>query len=126
MDVQQLAQEQIDRAHQDEHGRSAQVLVHDGPLRQSIIALTKGSVLAEHNSPPAASILVLRGTVAVTTAERVDTLPAHHLTELTHARHGVEALSDAAFLLTTVTGTGDPSHGAQAAEAREAGAGGTA
>jgi quercetin dioxygenase-like cupin family protein len=111
MDVQQLAQDQIDRAHQDEHGRSAQVLVHDGPLRQSIIALTKGSVLAEHNSPPAASILVLRGTVAVTTAERVDTLPAHHLAELTHDRHGVEALSDAAFLLTTVTGTGEPSHG---------------
>ncbi len=111
MDVQQLAQDQIDRAHSDEHGRSAHVVVHDGPLRQSLIALTKGTRLAEHNSPPAASILVLRGTVAVTTADRVDTLPAHHLTVLTHDRHSVEALSDAAFLLTTVTGTGEPSHG---------------
>lgn len=111
MDVQQLAQDQIDRAHEDPHGRSAHLLVHDGPLRQSLIALTKGTRLAEHNSPPAASLLVVRGTVAVTSDDRVDTLPAHHLATLTHDRHSVEALSDAAFLLTTVTGTGEPSHG---------------
>jgi len=111
MDVHQLAQEQIDLAHQDPHGRSAQIVVHDGPLRQTVIALTKGTRLADHNSPPAGSVLVLRGTVVVTTADRADTLPAGYLVTLTHERHGVEALSDAAILLTTVTGTGEPSHG---------------
>jgi quercetin dioxygenase-like cupin family protein len=111
MDVQQLAQEQIDRAHQDQHGRSAQIAVHDGPLRQTVIALTTGTRLADHNSPPAGSIQVLRGTVAVTSGDRVDTLPAGYLVELTHERHGVEALSDAAILLTTVTSQDEPSHG---------------
>ncbi|RMI13795.1 cupin [Cellulomonas triticagri] len=105
MDTHQLAQDRIDLAHADPHGRSAHLVVHDGPLRQTVIALTKGTRLAEHSSPPAGSILVLRGTVAVTTADDVETLPAGFLTTLTHDRHGVEALSDAAILLTTVTGT---------------------
>ncbi len=111
MDVHQLAQEQLALAHEDPHGRSARIVVHDGPLRQTVIALTRGTRLAEHNSPPAGSILVLRGTVGVTTADHVDTLPTGFLTTLTHDRHGVEALSDAALLLTAVTGTGEPSHG---------------
>lgn len=39
-------------------------LVTDGPpLRQTLIALTSGTVLQEHNSPPAASIQVLAGAV---------------------------------------------------------------
>lgn len=111
MDTQQLAQDQLAAAHDDPHGRSAQIVVHDGPLRQTVIALTRGTRLAEHNSPPAGSILVLRGTVGVSTGDRVDTLPAGFLVTLTHDRHAVEALSDAAILLTTVTGTGEPSHG---------------
>lgn len=111
MDVHQLAQDQIDLAHADPHGRSAHLVVHDGPLRQTVIALTKGNRLAEHNSPPAGSVLVLRGTITITTADQVDTLPTGFLATLTHDRHGVEALSDAALLLTTVTGTGEPSHG---------------
>lgn len=110
MDVHQLAQDQIAAAHEDPHGRSAHLVVHDGPLRQTVIALTKGTRLAEHNSPPAGSILVLRGTVAVSTADQVDTLPTGFLTAVTHDRHGVEALSDAAILLTTVTSQGDPAH----------------
>lgn len=111
MDVHQLAQDQIALAHEDPHGRSAQIVVHDGPLRQTVIALTKGTRLAEHNSPPAGSILVLRGTVDVSSADRVETLPTGFLATLTHDRHGVEALSDAALLLTTVTNVGEPSHG---------------
>lgn len=111
MDVHQLAQDQIALAHEDPHGRSAQIVVHDGPLRQTVIALTKGTRLAEHNSPPAGSILVLRGTVDVSTADKVETLPTGFLATLTHDRHGVEALSDAALLLTTVTNVGEPSHG---------------
>ncbi len=111
MDVHQLAQDQLALAHDDPHGRSAQIAVHDGHLRQTVIALTKGTRLAEHNSPPAGSILVLRGTVGVTTGDRVDTMPAGFLATLTHDRHGVEALSDAAILLTTVTSVAEPSHG---------------
>lgn len=110
MDTQQLVHDQLTRAHESAHGRSTQIVVHDGPLRQTVIALTKGTRLPEHNSPPAGSILVLRGTISVSTADRVDTLPTGFLVPLTRDRHSVEALSDAVFLLTAVTSTGEPSH----------------
>src|SRR5690606_40669049 len=48
------------------NGRSAEVVLHDGPLRQTILALRAGVEVGEHNSPPAASIQVLRGRVRVT------------------------------------------------------------
>lgn len=110
MDTQQLVHDQLTRAHEGAHGRSTQLVVHDGPLRQTVIALTKGTRLAEHNSPPAGSILVLRGTISVVSADRVDTLPTGFLVPITRDRHGVEALSDAVILLTTVTGTAEPAH----------------
>jgi len=86
------------------NGRSAEVVLHDGPLRQTIIALLAGVGLGEHNSPPAASIQVLRGRVRVTALGEGDTeLGAGELRVLTHERHAVSALEDSAFLLTTVT-----------------------
>lgn len=97
-----------------DHGRHAELLVSDGPLRQTVIALRAGTQLAEHNSPPAASILVLSGSIRVT-GERPAQLDAGDLEALTHQRHAVEALSDAAFLLTAVTDqAGIDSHGESA------------
>ncbi len=106
----ELAQSHLDRALTNENGRSAELVVHDGPLRQTVIALAAGIELAEHNSPPAASIQVLHGSVAVTNGGHLEVLHAGELQALTHERHSVQARSDAAFLLTTVTGTGEPSH----------------
>ncbi|WP_069386925.1 cupin [Cellulosimicrobium cellulans] len=91
------------------NGRSTEVVVHDGPLRQSVIALVAGVELGEHNSPPAASIQVLRGRVRVTALDEGDTeLGAGELRVLTHERHAVTALEDCAFLLTTVTSVPNP------------------
>lgn len=87
----------------DPHGRSAELLVHDGALRQTIIALAAGAELAEHNSPHAASLQVLRGSVHVTGMEP-RALGVGELVALTHQRHAVRAEQDAVFLLTTVTG----------------------
>lgn len=106
----ELAQQHLDRALTNDNGRSAELVAHDGPLRQTVIALVAGVELAEHNSPPAASIQVLRGSVAVTIGGRPQVLHAGELELLTHERHSVLARSDAVFLLTTVTGTGEPSH----------------
>ncbi|ASK65789.1 hypothetical protein CFK39_08000 [Brachybacterium avium] len=92
----------LDRARKSEHGRHAELLVNDGPLRQTIIALLQGMRLSEHNSPPAASIQMIRGRVKVTGQETV-TLETGTIEELTHHRHSVEALDDSVFLLTTVT-----------------------
>ncbi|MEV8029446.1 cupin [Cellulosimicrobium funkei] len=86
------------------NGRSAEVVLHDGPLRQTILALRAGVELGEHNSPPAASIQVLRGRVRVTALGEGDVeLGEGELRVLTHERHAVSAIEDTAFLLTTVT-----------------------
>lgn len=100
----------LEEAVANDKGRSAKILVHDGPLRQSIIGLRAGQVLAEHNSPPAASMYVLRGRVRVTGQDQSEVV-AGELVALTHVRHGVEALEDAVFLLTTVTSQAGDSHG---------------
>lgn len=89
------------------HGRHAEIVVHDGPLRQTVIALRRGVELGEHNSPPAASLQVLDGRVRVTGQESVE-MVAGEISVLTHARHAVLALEDSVFLLTTVTGVENP------------------
>ena len=102
----------IDLARKAEHGRHAELLINDGPLRQTVIALKQGVRLSEHNSPPAASIQVIRGSVKVTGEETV-VLNTGTVEALTHHRHSVEALDDSVFLLTTVTSVpGAESHGA--------------
>lgn len=111
-DLATLADSILQTAQQNEHGRHAELLVLDGHLRQSVIALTSGSRLSDHNAPPAATVQVLRGAIEVTT----DSGPPAHLSQgqldqLTKERHGVLALEDSVFLLTTVTGVEEPSHG---------------
>lgn len=100
----------LQEARTDDKGRSAAILIHDGPLRQTILGLKAGEVLAEHNSPPAASIYVLQGRVRVTGQDRSE-VDAGDIVVLTHVRHGVEALEDSVFLLTTVTSQAGDSHG---------------
>ena len=96
----------IDIAREAPNGRHAELLIHGGPLRQTVLALTKGTELPEHNSPPAASIQVIRGSLRVT-GEEPAVIEAGHIEALTHFRHAVEALEDTVFLLTTVTSQHD-------------------
>lgn len=109
-DLDVLAETHLAAARQNDRGRSAALLVSDAELRQTLVALVAGAVLGEHNSPPAASLQVLRGSVEVTAGDEVVTIRAGHLRVLTHERHAVRAPEDAVFLLTTVTSTGEDSH----------------
>ncbi|WP_327351527.1 cupin [Streptomyces sp. NBC_01304] len=98
------ADEHLAQARTDPHGRSAQLIVHDGALRQSVIALTAGTALDEHNTPPAASLQVLRGRVRLMTAAGAGTdLAAGQVGPVPKERHGLAALEDSAVLLTAVT-----------------------
>lgn len=97
-----LTEHHLAAARATEHGRSAELIAHDGVLRQSVIALAEGTRLAEHNSPKAATIQVLVGRVEVTGGGDV-VLDAGDLVVLTHERHAVTAHADSVFLLTTVT-----------------------
>lgn len=103
MDLTGVASSHLAAARASAHGRSAELLLHDGVLRQSVIALTAGTELAEHNSPHAASLQAVLGRVRVTGIDEAE-VAAGELVLLTHRRHAVMALEDSAFLLTTVTG----------------------
>ncbi|AKG42800.1 cupin [Streptomyces xiamenensis] len=105
-----LAEHHLDRARAAEHGRSAHLFLHDGPLRQSVIALTAGAELEEHNAPPAASLYLVRGAVQVVPAG--DGAAGIPLTEgeimkIPQVRHSVVALEDAVLVLTSVTAVPD-------------------
>ncbi|MEU7182196.1 cupin [Streptomyces celluloflavus] len=98
-----LARQQIDDARASAHGRSAHLFLHDGPLRQTVIALTTGSALDEHNAPPAASLQVLYGRVRLTAPSGNHELFAGQITAIPHERHALHAVEDSAVLLTAVT-----------------------
>ena len=102
--LKELAESNMAAARAEERGRSAELVAHDGPLRQTVIALTDGTRMAEHNSPPAASLQVLAGRVRVELEnETQGEFGEGELWILTHERHSVLALEDSVFLLTTVT-----------------------
>ncbi|WP_312349302.1 cupin [Actinomyces sp.] len=110
-DLRSLTALHLAAAHDSEKGRSSELVAQDGPLRQTVIALVEGTRLGEHNSPPAASLQVLRGRVRVDTDQQSQgEFSTGELWTLTHERHSVLALEDSVFLLTTVTSTGTPSH----------------
>ncbi|RJT75114.1 cupin [Arthrobacter cheniae] len=108
--VETVAKNVLKEASSNDKGRSAELVIHDGPLRQTVLGLTSGQVLAEHNSPPAASMYLLQGRVRVTGQDQSEVV-AGEIVVLTHVRHGVEALEDSVFLLTTVTSQAGDSYG---------------
>ncbi|MCS0635877.1 cupin [Streptomyces sp. LP05-1] len=101
-DLHAIAGEHLAAARDSEHGRSALLVLRQRPLRQTVIALTAGTSLDEHTTPPAASLQVLRGTVRVTTRSGDTELTTAALHLLPPERHGVTAVTDAAILLTAV------------------------
>lgn len=110
-DLTALAREHLDAARTETHGRSAHLVLKDGPLRQSLIALVTGVELDEHNAPPAASLQVLHGHVRLTGRESGDQdLIAGQLQAIPHERHSLRAVADSVVLLTAVTATPECTH----------------
>lgn len=107
-DLTELAERHLALAHAAEHGRSAHLFLRDGPLRQSVIALTAGAELEEHAAPPAASLQVLRGRVRLIAAEGDVELRSGQLMKIPQTRHGLRALDDSVVLLTSVTASPEP------------------
>ncbi|WP_026924501.1 cupin [Glycomyces arizonensis] len=103
-DLARLADEHLGAAKEARHGRSSEQLLHDGPLRQNLIAMAEGFKLDDHEPPVAAALLVLRGRVRLTAAGGDVELGEHQTAPIPHERHGLTALEDSVFILTTVTG----------------------
>jgi quercetin dioxygenase-like cupin family protein len=105
----QLAAEQLGVARAARAGRSAYTVHggHDHMLRQTLIALTGGSELAEHNSPGQSTLQVLEGQVRVTAGAESWAGGPGDLLVLPRERHGLHADSDAVVLLTVLADSRD-------------------
>lgn len=99
-----LAREQLDAAGRSSAGRAAATVVggHEHVLRQTLVALTAGSTLADHENPGEATVYVLTGRVELTVGEDSWEARSGDLVEIPPARHGLKAVEDSAVLLTAV------------------------
>jgi quercetin dioxygenase-like cupin family protein len=81
-------------------GRTAKTVVSGARMRAVVIALADGAEMAEHESPPAATLQVLTGRVTLSAGSRSWTLEAGQLVTVPPERHAVSAHADSAILLT--------------------------
>lgn len=100
VDLHALATELLADAAKQHALRAARTLPHpvDG-LRQTVIALIAGQQLSEHESPGAASLLVLRGQVRLVDDEHTEVLTAQRICPIPDRRHGLSADEDSVVLL---------------------------
>ena len=69
-------------------------------LRQTVIGMTKGSKLSEHENPGEATVQVLSGHVTLTSGDQTWEGRSRDLIVVPDSRHSLEALEDSAILLT--------------------------
>ncbi len=102
MSLTELLDQHLNLARQASSGRSAHTVYggHTRTLRQTLIALTAGQQLDEHENPGEATLQVLHGRVRLITGDIVHEGAAGDLLIIPDSRHRLEALEDAAFLLT--------------------------
>lgn len=104
LDLQEVARGLAARAAASSSGRAAQNL-HVGAgqaLRQTLVALTAGSSLSEHENPGEATLQVLRGHVRVVAPGGSTEGRTGELLAVPQERHSLDALEDATVLLTVV------------------------
>jgi quercetin dioxygenase-like cupin family protein len=98
-----LAREQLEAAREASSGRSARTVYggQEHTLRQTLIAITAGRMLDEHENPGEATVQVLQGRVKLVAGDIVRKGAAGHLIVVPDRRHTLEAEEDSAVLLTT-------------------------
>ena len=97
-----LARQQVDRAAVAGGGHTADTVYggHEKVLRQTVIGMTQGARLAEHDNPGEATVQVLHGRVRMIVGTLLWEAGTGDLLIVPEARHSLEALEDSAVLLT--------------------------
>jgi quercetin dioxygenase-like cupin family protein len=97
-----VANEQLAAAREAGSGRSARTLHggHQQALRQTLLALTAGHSLDEHESPGEATLQILSGRMRLTTATDSWEGTVGDYLVIPGERHGLTAIDDSAGLLT--------------------------
>ncbi len=97
-----LARQHLETARAASSGRSAHTVYggHEHSLRQTLIALTGGSELDQHDTNGEATLQVLHGRVRLTNSKaNWEGSVGDHIV-IPETRHGLEALEDSVVLLT--------------------------
>ncbi|HLS44617.1 MAG TPA: cupin domain-containing protein [Ornithinicoccus sp.] len=94
----QLLQEATERP----NGLRTRPVVRGPRLHAVLFALRAGSMLPEHDAPPAATLHVLRGEMRLVAQEDQWLLEAGQVLPIPPVRHWVEGLTDSVALLTVV------------------------
>lgn len=99
-----VARQQLAAARQAPAARAATTVVggHEHTMRQTVLALTAGATLAEHDNPGEATLYVLSGRVTLAADGESWHGRTGDLLVVPPARHTVRAEEDSALLLTAV------------------------
>jgi quercetin dioxygenase-like cupin family protein len=95
-----LADELLRQAREHSSGRAASTVMTGSGMRATVIAMTEGTELAHHDSPPSATLHALHGSVRLQAANREWVLNEHEMVTVPPQRHGLSALTDTVVLLT--------------------------
>jgi quercetin dioxygenase-like cupin family protein len=103
-----LAREHLETARAASSGRSAHTVYggHEHSLRQTLIALSSGQNMDEHEAPEEATLQVLHGRVRLSDGTSNWEGSTGDLIVIPKARHSLAALEDSAILLTVLKPVG--------------------
>lgn len=97
-----MARQLGERAARASSGRAGETVYggHEKALRQTIVAMTAGTEMGEHENPGDATLLVINGRLRLTAGDVSWDGRQGDLLIVPDERHGVQAVTDTTFLLT--------------------------
>lgn len=102
LSLEALARRLLGQAAGADGGRAAQTVMggHERVLRQTVIAMVKDAVLAEHANPGEATVYVLHGRVVLAAGDQSWEGRDGDMIIVPDAQHSLRATQDSAVLLT--------------------------
>lgn len=102
--LEDVARAQLELARGNAAGRSSETVFggHEHAMRQTVVALVAEATLSEHENPGEATVQVLVGRVRLTAGQDSCEARSGDLVVVPDSRHSLQALEDAAIVLTAV------------------------